>query len=103
MKSLRSAFATLQQEEVEVIGVSLDSVADQRAFSDKFQLPFALLSDRSGALCDLFGIAHPSGKPKRETFLFKNGALLAHDKAPNPRRQAEAVLLSIREFSSASN
>lgn len=79
-----------------VLGISMDSVAEQRAFSDKFQFPFLLLSDQSGALCDQFRVPHPRNKPKRETFLFRNGKLVAHDQAVNPKRQAEAVLLTMQ-------
>lgn len=95
MKSLRSAFATLQEEKVQVIGVSMDSVEAQRAFSDKFRLPFVLLSDQSGEICEAFRVVHPGGKPRRESFLFQEGRLVHHDRAVEPSRQADDVRRAI--------
>lgn len=77
----------------------MDTVAEQKAFSDKFALPFPLLADTSGAVCDAFGVKHPESKPARETFLFRNGRLVNHDRAVNPRSQANDVLRKIEELS----
>jgi len=99
VKSLRSAFATLSEHQVQVIGVSMDTVAEQRAFSDKFGLSFPLLADTSGALCDAFRVERPKNLPRRETFLFRKGQLVHHDRAVNPRTQAHDVLRKIAELS----
>lgn len=98
MKSLRSAFATLSEHKIQVIGVSMDTEVEQRAFSDKFALPFPLLADTSGAICDAFRVDHPESKPRRETFLFRNGRLVHHDLAVNPKTQANDVLRKIEEL-----
>lgn len=100
VKSLRSAFATLSEHKVQVIGISMDTVAGQRAFSDKFALPFPLLADTSGAICDAFRVVHPKNKPRRETFLFRKGRLVHHDRAVNPKEQANDVLRRIEELRS---
>jgi peroxiredoxin Q/BCP len=76
----------------------MDTVAEQRAFSDKFHLTFPLLADTSGAICDAFRVDHPEGKPRRETFLFENGRLVHHDRAVNPKTQASDVLRKIEEL-----
>ena len=73
----------------------MDTVADQRAFSDKFGLTFPLLADTSGAICDAFRVEHPESKPRRETFLFRKGRLVHHDRAVNPKTQANDVLRRI--------
>ena len=80
----------------------MDTVAEQKAFSDQFSLPFPLLADTSGAVCDTFGVKHPENKPKRETFLFRNGRLVHHDNAVNPARQANDVLRKIEELAAQS-
>lgn len=98
MTSLRSAFATLSEQEIRVIGVSMDTVAEQKAFSDKFDLPFPLLSDTSGEICEAFRVDHPEAKPRRETFLFRKGRLVHHDRAVNPKTQANDVLRKIEEL-----
>ncbi len=77
----------------------MDSVAEQRAFADKFALPFLLLSDTSGQICDAFRVERPKNKPRRETFLFRRGRLVWHDRAVNPRTQANDVLRKIEEIS----
>lgn len=73
----------------------MDTVADQRAFSDKFRLVFPLLADTSGAICDAFRVERPESKPRRETFLFRKGRLVHHDRAVNPKTQADDVLRRI--------
>ena len=98
MKSLRSAFATLTENNIRVIGVSMDTIAKQRAFSDKFEIPFPLLCDTNGAICDAYRIEHPNSRPRRETFLFRNGILVHHDRAVNPRTQAHDVIVRINEL-----
>jgi peroxiredoxin Q/BCP len=39
-----------------VIGISKDSVDDQAKFKAKYELPFTLLSDPGGKVCDAFGV-----------------------------------------------
>lgn len=39
-----------------MLGISKDSVADQAKFKAKYELPFALLSDPDGAVCDAYGV-----------------------------------------------
>jgi peroxiredoxin Q/BCP len=42
-----------------VIGISKDSVAAQAKFKKKYDLPFTLLSDPDGAVCDAYGVMVP--------------------------------------------
>lgn len=98
MKSLRSAFAILTENKIKVIGVSMDAIAEQRSFSDKFDIPFPLLCDTTGVICDAYRIEHPKSKPRRETFLFRNGVLAHHDRAVNPISQARDVIININEL-----
>ena len=76
----------------------MDTVAEQKAFSDKFSLPFPLLADTTGAICDAYRVEHPKSLPRRETFLFRNGILVHHDRAVNPRTQANDALRKIEEL-----
>lgn len=99
MKSLRSAFATLSDHQIKVTGVSMDTIAAQKTFSDKFAIPFPLLCDTTGVVCDTFGVKHPENIPARETFLFRNGKLVHHDNAVNPANQANDALRKIEELS----
>ena len=39
-----------------VVGVSRDTVADQKKFAQKYGVNFPLLADTSSAICDAFGV-----------------------------------------------
>lgn len=39
-----------------MIGISKDSVKDQAKFKAKYDLPFTLLSDPDGAVCNAYGV-----------------------------------------------
>ena len=39
-----------------MLGVSKDSVAAQAKFKAKYELPFQLLSDADGKVCDAYGV-----------------------------------------------
>ena len=39
-----------------VLGISKDSVAAQAKFKAKHELPFPLLSDKDGKVCDAYGV-----------------------------------------------
>jgi peroxiredoxin Q/BCP len=39
-----------------VVGVSRDSVASHQKFKAKYELPFALLSDPDGKVCEKYGV-----------------------------------------------
>ncbi len=76
----------------------MDTIAEQRAFTDKFQIPFPLLCDTTGAICDNFRVVRPNNKPRRETFIFRNGRLVHHQRSVNPKNQARDVLVKINEI-----
>jgi len=40
----------------QVLGISRDSVARQKKFSDKYNVHFPLLSDEDGTVCEAFGV-----------------------------------------------
>lgn len=51
----RDLYEQFKSKGVEIIGVSRDSVADQRAFKEKYSFPFRLLADVDSKICDAFG------------------------------------------------
>jgi len=79
----------------------MDTVAEQNAFSTKFQIPFPLLCDLDGRICDSFQVPHPANKPKRETFVFQQGRLVAQDRSVDPAKQAQDVVRMINKVSAA--
>lgn len=48
--------AALKKMGVVVLGVSKDSVLSHQKFRDKYSLPFELLSDTEGKVCERFGV-----------------------------------------------
>jgi peroxiredoxin Q/BCP len=54
----------------------VDGVQDQKAFADKFQLPFTLLADTDKSLARDYGVLGASGMASRATFLIdKTGTI----------------------------
>ncbi len=90
--SLRDSFAILTEKGVKVFGVSMDSVKAQKAFKDKFKLPFELLADADGTVVTAFGVPKIMGFAKRQAFLFKDGKLVWRDLAASTSQQAADVL-----------
>ena len=77
----------------------MDTIADQKAFSDKFLLTFPLLADTDAKICDAFNVVHPENEPSREIFLFRDGKLVHHFKKVDAANQAEELLEKIAELS----
>ena len=54
--ALESAWDAFQQHDCTIIGISKDTPKRHRQFIDKYHLPFTLLSDPDGTVCDAFGV-----------------------------------------------
>lgn len=90
--SLRDSYAALTEKGVTIFGVSMDKVAAQKAFQEKYKLPFALLADKDGKVVTAFGVPKTMGFAKRQAFLFKDGKLVWSDTTASTDKQAEDVL-----------
>jgi len=42
--------------DAEIIGISKDSVQSHQKFAKKYDLPFIILSDKDGKVCELYGV-----------------------------------------------
>ncbi|PKL96594.1 MAG: peroxiredoxin [Gammaproteobacteria bacterium HGW-Gammaproteobacteria-8] len=86
----------------EVLGISVDSVDDQRAFSDKYKLPFTLLSDADGATCDAYGVLRNLGVveiARRESFLIDpNGVVVKHYERVDPASHTQQVIADLKQL-----
>ncbi len=51
----RDAFAEFEAAGAAVVGVSRDSVARHDKFKAKYELPFTLISDEDGTVCEAYG------------------------------------------------
>ena len=87
---------------VTVIGVSLDDVKSQKAFAEKYSLPFPLLSDRGKKTAKAYGVYRkygPIGIAARETFLIDpDGRVGKHYSKVDPDEHAQQVLADLAEL-----
>ena len=90
--SLRDSYEKITAKGVKVIGVSMDSVEAQKAFAEKYKLPFTLLADKEGKVADAFGVPHVAGFAKRQAFLFNDNKLVWRDLTASTDQQAADVL-----------
>jgi peroxiredoxin Q/BCP len=95
--SLRDSYATLTEKKVKVFGVSMDDVAAQKAFQEKYKLPFPLLADKDAKVADAFGVPHSMGFTSRQAYLFNDGKLVWRDLKASTDQQAADVLKEIGE------
>src|SRR3954471_7217823 len=52
----RDSFKKFKKNDVIILGVSKDSVASHQKFKTKNDLPFPLLSDPDGKVCEAYGV-----------------------------------------------
>lgn len=99
--SLRDAYATLGDRGVKIFGVSADTVAEQKAFQEKYRLPFTLLADHDKKVIEAFGVPYLGGYAKRQAFLFQDGKLVWRDLSAATEQQAAELLVALDELSKA--
>ena len=76
----RDGIETLRSMEVDLFGVSTDSVKSHVAFAHKYELPFPLLSDPDGATAKAYGAYRNLGVlsfARRQTFLLDPAGRIA--------------------------
>ena len=78
-RAFRDAYDAFTAADTEVIGVSSDSVKSHERFAANERLPFLLLSDRKGAVRDLYGVERTLGiLPGRVTYVIGRGGIVRH-------------------------
>ncbi|MBA3320557.1 MAG: thioredoxin-dependent thiol peroxidase [Pyrinomonadaceae bacterium] len=98
--SFRDANTTYEQENIKVLGVSLDDEQSHQAFAQKFNLPFTLLTDTEHSVADAYGVYGEQtwGDKKfmgvaRKTFLIdKEGRIKKVFDKVNVEQHADEVL-----------
>jgi len=82
--NFRDEYSVFQQKDIVVLGVSKDSIVRHKKFEEKHELPFPLLSDENGVICEGFGVWQEKslyGKKYmgivRSTFLIKPNGIIA--------------------------
>ncbi|MGZ0656674.1 peroxiredoxin [Coraliomargarita sp. W4R72] len=89
--SLRDAWDELQARDVTIFGVSTDKAELQAEFRAKHTLPFTLIADSDGKVCEAFG----KGRYSRQAYIFKDGVLVWRDLKAATSEQAVEVLAAL--------
>jgi peroxiredoxin Q/BCP len=98
--SFRDDYKSIQDKGAVVIGVSLDSVESHSKFSEKYNLPFAILSDQNKEVAKAYGVLGVGGfLAKRVTFIINKEGKITHI-FPNVdvKRHSEEVLKALKEL-----
>jgi peroxiredoxin Q/BCP len=84
----------------EIVGVSLDDVEDQRAFAEKYSLPFTLLADTDGETAEAYGVLRNFGVMKlasRQSFLIDpEGRIAKHYEKVDPDTHSAEVIADLK-------
>lgn len=100
----KDLYSQFRKANIEIIGVSRDSLKSHEKFKQKFDLPFTLISDEDENLCKLLDVIKPKnmfGKKvkgiERSTFLFdKDGKLRQQWRKVKVKGHAQEVLESAK-------
>lgn len=71
--SIRDSWPDLTGKGIQVLGVSEDTVAAQKAFAEKFTLPHTLIADADGKVAAAFQVEMRGKMTSRQSFLIKDG------------------------------
>lgn len=95
--NLRDAFEDVKAAGIEVIGVSGDKPAQQKAFATKYKLPFMLIADTDTKVMQAFGVAAIAGRfAARQSFLVKEGKIIWVDLKATPASQSQDAIAAAK-------
>jgi peroxiredoxin Q/BCP len=98
--NIRDNYALLQENNIQIIGVSADSVGSHLKFIQKYDLPFSLIADTNKEIINAFGVwgeKNFMGKTydgiHRTTFLANEiGQVISVIKKPNTKNHTKEIL-----------
>ena len=97
-RAFRDEYEVFKEMGAEVIGVSSDSVESHGGFSQKCNLPFAILSDEGGKVRKLYGVPSTLGLlPGRVTYIIDLDGRVRHvfNSQTNPAKHVEEAMKTI--------
>jgi len=90
-KGFRDAHAEFAARKVQIVGVSVDDCPAQKAFVEKYGLPFPLIADASKKVATAYGVLGPRGTARRVTFLIDGAGKVVDvvdNSSPDPHLKA---------------
>jgi peroxiredoxin Q/BCP len=98
--SFRDNYKIYQDKGAVVIGISLDSVESHSKFSEKYNLPFDILSDKNKEVAKTYGVLGIGGlATRRVTFIIdKKGKIARIFPKVDVKQHSEEVLKALEEL-----
>jgi peroxiredoxin Q/BCP len=98
--SFRDSYKPIQDKGAVVIGVSLDSVESHSKFSEKYMLPFTILSDSKKEVAKAYGVLGVGGfLAKRVTFIINKDGKITHVFTKvDVKQHSEEILKALEEL-----
>lgn len=78
IRGLRDNYQVFEKNCITILGINYDSSESHKKLKDKFNLPFSLLSDRTGEIAKAFGADRAkiiNLFPKRKTYIIENNKI----------------------------
>jgi peroxiredoxin Q/BCP len=92
---------------VALLGVSTDDVKSQKEFSDKYHLPFSLLSDPDGAIASKYGSFKSFGSMRfasRHTFIIDpDGNIARIYRNVSPKKHSDEIIADLKTLGADSS
>ncbi|WP_211825706.1 peroxiredoxin [Kistimonas asteriae] len=105
-QSFKTLHPQFQAANTLVFGVSRDSLESHELFKDQYQLPFELIADTEGLLCELFDVLRArradldTPMVERSTFLIDREGILQHEwRRVHIKQHVEDVLQAAQALS----
>lgn len=96
--TLRDNFPKFDPSMAIILGVSKDSVKSHAKFAEKYKLPFTLLADESGEVCDSYEVSKLMGVSRTSFLIDPQGKIAKIYEHVKPAEHAEEVLHDIQEL-----
>ena len=98
--SFRDNMQTIRELGAEIIGVSVDDVSSHKKFSEKYHLPFILVSDTDKRISTAYGVLKDPGTyTNRVTFLIEKGGKIAKIfPKVDVSKHTDEIVTALKEF-----
>ena len=98
-KSLAEKGHLIREYDVRYFMASVDPLEDATGFAREQQADFPLLADPDKTAAKAYGVLHPMGYARRETFYIgKDGRILAIDREVEPATSAEDIAATLERL-----